>query len=139
MPGAAIIAVVDTFHNSMYKIRKDRTHTEISTLSYSSSSTYLETTRNRYSSAMYFLHQKAGTYFDKKVVDVFTEIMEGERKSLGDKIISRLTVNKVEPGMVYAEDYFDSKGMLLAAKGESATEYNIMSLLRYMESEINII
>ena len=83
---------------------------------------------------MNYLHKKSGVLFEKKVVELLTNTMELERKDLGLKSVMRVPVNKVEPGMVFAEDYFTSYGMLIAAKGETLTKDMMGALVRFAEN-----
>lgn len=130
-PAAKIIIVVDYFHNAVYKrVRKEGSNINI----YTTSSQFLEMTKDRYNSAMNFIHKKSGILFEKRVVDIFTGMMELERKDLGLKSVMRVPVNKVEPGMVFAEDYFTAYGMLIAAKGENMTKDMKRSLVRFAEN-----
>jgi HD-GYP domain-containing protein (c-di-GMP phosphodiesterase class II) len=130
-PAAKIIIVVDYFHNAVYKrVRKEGSQINI----YTSSSQFLEMTKDRYNSAMNYLQKKANILFEKKIVEKFTGMMELERKDLGLKSVMRVPVNKVEPGMVFAEDYFTSYGMLIAAKGERLTKEMMKALVRFAEN-----
>lgn len=130
-PAAKIIIVVDYFHNAIYKrIKKEGSNINI----YTTSSQFLELTKDRYNSAMNYLHKKAGILFEKKVVELLTNIMELERKDLGLKSVMRVPVNKVEPGMVFAEDYFTTYGMLIAAKGEVLTKDMMHALVKFAEN-----
>lgn len=130
-PAAKIIIVVDYFHNAVYKrVRKEGSNNNI----YTTSSEFLEITKERYNSAMNYLHKKAGMLFEKKAVDSLTDIMENERKDLGLKSVMRVPVNKIDQGMVFAEDYFTSYGMLIAAKGEIISKDMISALVRFAEN-----
>lgn len=133
-PGAAIISVVDCYHNSFYRRLRDRKTSSNNSLSVANTSAYMESTQNRFASSMNYLHQKKGNLFDTKVVDVFSDIMENERKLLGSRITMRLPIGKLEPGMVFAEDYFTSYGMLIAARGESITDDIKRALIRFVEA-----
>jgi HD-GYP domain-containing protein (c-di-GMP phosphodiesterase class II) len=132
---ASIISVVDTFHNIIYKKRRDRTNTLTSTLNYSSTSAFLESTRARFSSALNFIHQKTDSHFNRKIVEVFIDIIDEERHKLGEKTIMRIAAQRLEPGMVFAEDYYSSSGMLIVARGESFSEDNHKALMRFVENE----
>jgi HD-GYP domain-containing protein (c-di-GMP phosphodiesterase class II) len=133
-PGAAIIAVVDTFHNAFYKRHKENASQPASAITYMNISTYLESTQQRYSSAMNYINQKAGAIFDTKVVSIFSEIMEYDRKSMGQKTIMRLPISKLEAGMAFAENYFTSFGLLIAARGEIINDDMIKALFRFTEA-----
>lgn len=133
-PGSAIIAVVDSYHTLYYKRKKERSTVNSTAINVASTATLMDNTKSRFAMAMNYLHQKAGKIFDSKVVDVFTDIIDSERQNQGEKMILRLPLGKIEPGMIIAEDYFSSYGMLIAASGEMITEEMKKSLIRLAES-----
>jgi HD-GYP domain-containing protein (c-di-GMP phosphodiesterase class II) len=133
-PGSAIIAVVDSYHNAFFRRVRDRAVATTTSLQVANTAAYMESTQSRFATSMNYLHQKKGNLFDTKVVDVFTEIIESERKILGNKTTMRLPIGKLENGMIFAEDYFTSYGMLIAARGEIITEDIKRALLRFAES-----
>jgi response regulator RpfG family c-di-GMP phosphodiesterase len=133
-PGAAVIAVVDTFHNSCYRRAKDRSSSVNPNLAAINTTSYMELTNSRFANAMNYLNSKKGILFDTKVVDVFTELIESDRKLLGQKVTLRLPIGKLESGMIFAEDYFSSYGMLIAARGEVITHDSKKALMRFAES-----
>lgn len=134
LPGAAIIAVVDTYHNIFYRRSKEKIQNSSSSVVYSNSSSYIESTKIRFSNAMNYITLKSGHLFDSKVVEIFTELIEDERKAIGGSTVMRLPINKLETGWIIAEDYFSSFGMLLAARGETITAEIKRSLLRLAET-----
>lgn len=135
-PGAAIVAVVNTYHNAFYKRQKEKIITPNLTapVQITNPHSYLESTQGRFSSAMNYLHQKKGVLFDTKVVEVFTEIIERDRKLLGQKTLMRLPISKLEKGMIIAEDYYTSFGLLIASRGEEITEDVKNLLLKLAET-----
>lgn len=133
-PGAAIISVVDAYHNTMFKQTRDRTNTDKSSINYASSAAFLDTTKNKFVSVMNYLHQKKNSLFNSKVVEVFTEMITQERRRLGFRTVHRIPVNKVEDGMLFAEDYFTSYGLLIAARGEAVTRDMAQSLIKFAEA-----
>lgn len=133
-PAARIIAVVDVYHNALFRRDRDRTSTTRSAMKYVSSASYLDATKSKFAGIMNYIHQKKGILFEKRVVDVFTELMEIERMKIGKKTVMRLPINKLEPGMVFAEDYFTNYGMLIASRGEIISKETPKSLLRFAES-----
>lgn len=133
-PIAKIIAVVDYYHNQIYKRQRLRGENYNGANSYSSTSAFLDTTRDRYNAALAFLSRKSNVLFDSKIVDSFIKIIENERKNLGIKSIIRIAVNSLEPGMIFADDYFTSYGMLIAAKGEVITNETVNSIRRFVDS-----
>jgi putative nucleotidyltransferase with HDIG domain len=132
-PGAKIIVVSDYYHNQMYKTK--RIKSEQSGNQLTSTASFLESTKERYSATMNFLNRKKGIIFEKKVVDIFIEIMEAERKMLGTRSVMRLAVNGIEPGMIFAEDYYTTYGMLIAAKGETITRDTYSALQRFIQND----
>ncbi|MFP4368648.1 MAG: HD-GYP domain-containing protein [Bacteroidota bacterium] len=131
-PGARIIIVVDAYHNAMYKKQRNRYTT--SSVPITNTTALLDSTRERYNNIMNYLTKKSGFLYDKKVVDRFINMMEIERMNLGKRSILRIPVNKMEPGMLFAEDYFTSYGMLIAAKGETMTKEMKNALVRFAEA-----
>jgi putative nucleotidyltransferase with HDIG domain len=132
-PGAKIIVVTDYFNNQMNKTKRIKSEQSGSQLT--STSSFLESTKERYASTMNFLERKKGIIFDKKIVDIFVEIMENERKILGSRSVMRLSINGIEPGMIFAEDYYTSYGMLIAAKGETITRESFSALQRFIQND----
>jgi len=133
-PGAAIICVVDTFHNLFCKRPSYKPTTPISSALLIGSNSYLESTSDKFAASMNYLQTKAGNLFDTKVVEIFTEIIRIERQMLGKRTIMRIPINKLEPGMIIAEDYHSSFGLLIAAQGEAITEEMKRSLFKLSEA-----
>jgi putative nucleotidyltransferase with HDIG domain len=133
LAGAKIIVVAEYFHNQMYKTK--RIKSEQNSNQFTSTSSFLESTKERYAATMNFLNRKKGIIFERKVVDIFIEIMESERKMLGSRSVMRLSVNGIEPGMIFAEDYYTSYGMLIAAKGETITRDTFSALQRFIQND----
>lgn len=130
-PGSQIIAIVNTFHNLTYKIKKE---TDPRSISISTQTTLppskVEIISNRFISALNYLHQRAGLLFEKQFVNAFIEIMEQDRKALGQKILARVPVHRLEPNMVIFQNYYAPSGLLVAAKGEVITEESRRALIR---------
>jgi hypothetical protein len=87
----------------------------------------------RFLSALKVLHDRAGTHFEKKYVEAFIQIMEEERKLLGQKIITRVPVHKLEPGMVIYQNYYTPSGLLIASSGDVIDEDSKRALIRFVE------
>jgi HD-GYP domain-containing protein (c-di-GMP phosphodiesterase class II) len=132
-PGAAIIVVVDTYHNIFYKVKRDQTTSPNTSLKYTSAAAYMDSTKNKFSSALNYLHQKKGILFDKGIVEIFTEITEVERRNMGMKTVVRIPINRIEEGMIFAEDYYTSFGMLIAARGECIAGDMKKTLVKFAE------
>lgn len=132
-PGARIIAVVDTYHNLVYK--KVRDLNKEKTTTFTNTQALLNASKDRHASALKFLEQKRGSQFDPRVVDAFIVMIDHERSDLSDKQILRVPVNKVMPGMIFAQDYHTSYGLLIASRGEGVTQDMLKPLVRFAENE----
>jgi len=130
-PAARIIIVVDYYHNQISKIKRSRLENNNGI---TSTHNYIESSKDRFAAAMNYLHKKKNILFEAKVVEKFTDIMETERKMMGSKIVAKLPVNIIEPGMIFAEDYYTNYGMLIAAKGERITKESHRALKRCIEN-----
>lgn len=131
--GSKIISVVNIYHNAIFKRKtvNQRTNQSIQNINVQ---TFLENTKERFNNVMNFLYHKRGIQFETKVVEALIEIETAERRALGEKTITRLAVNQLEPGMKIAEDYYTSFGMLIAARGETLTSESIKALIRFVEN-----
>jgi hypothetical protein len=118
----------------MYKQKRDRTNADKSSMNLTSSAAYLDSTKDRFASAMNYLHQKKNILFSAKVVDILTAIVWEERQKLGKKMVMRVAINNIEDGMIFAEDYFTSFGLLIAASGETVTKDMIGPLVKFAEA-----
>ncbi len=132
--GAKILAVVDTYHNLMFKRQKDKTTSPSPAIQFANMSSYMETTKSRFASTMNYLNQKSGVLFDSKITELFMAQIQNERSLMGKLTVLRIPVNKIEEGMIFAEDYFSSYGLLIAARGEKATTDSVRSLIRFAEA-----
>jgi len=133
-PGAQIIAIVNTFHNLVYKNRRENDPRTVSmTTQTTLPPSKVDIGGNRFLGAIGYLHQKAGVLFEKKFVETFIQIIEEERKALGQKIIVRIPVHKLEPGMIIYQNYYTSAGLLVAASGDVITEDSKRALIRLAE------
>lgn len=134
-PAAKIISVVNFFHNTVYKKPRLRSGAPARPSMQMDINAFLEATRTKYNYALNYLYNRRGILFEKKVVEVFIDIIQAERMSLGQKAVMRVPVNKIEPGMVFAEDYYTKQGILIAAKGEAVKKEMIPALVRFAENE----
>ncbi len=132
-PGASIISVVDTFHNMVFKQKRENNNGK-PPIMFSSASAYFESTESRFNGAMNYLHGKSGTLFEKKVVAIFTDMILTERRNMGTMTVVRVPVNMIKPGMIFAEDYYTSYGLLIAARGEELRQEMVRSLVRFAEN-----
>ncbi|MBM2816386.1 MAG: metal dependent phosphohydrolase [Ignavibacteria bacterium] len=133
LPGAAIIAVVDAFHEGVYRLRTERSKAGGTGVKYYSNTAFLESTKDKFSNTMTYLHSKKGILFDIKVVEAFTDIMDIDREEIGVQKVHRCDVSKLEPGMAFARDYYTSYGLLIVARGEVATDDSIRAIQRFAE------
>lgn len=133
-PGAKIIAVVDTYHNLVYKKSRESSRGDKQSV-YTNTQALLNASKDRHAGATKFLESKRNTYFDPRVVDAFIVMIEHERSDLSDKQILRVPVNKIKPGMIFAQDYHTSYGLLIASRGERVTENMLKPLVRFAEND----
>jgi len=133
-PGASIIAVVDTYHNLVYRTQKDQSNGTAGSIKYSSATAFMDSTKDRFASAMNYLHAKKGILFEKIIVEKFSEIMQLERSGMGKKTVMRVLVGKLEGGMIFAESLFTPYGLLIAAKGEKLRPEMVKHLVRLSET-----
>lgn len=131
--GALIIGVIDVYHNAMYRQAKDRYQMRGTGGVTTTMHNVLDGTQARYDQVLTHLQRKAGTLYRPDIVEAFSAVMEINRKKLGDKVVKRLTVNQLKPGMTLAENHYTSYGMLVAARDEVLTEKMIASLIRFAE------
>ncbi len=130
-PAAKIIIVVDYYHNQIAKTKRSRLETNTSI---TNTNQYIENSNDKFAATMNYLHKKKGILFESKVVDTFTDIIVNERKMLGSKMVVKLPINILESGMIIAEDYYTSYGMLIAAKGERITKEAFKCIQRFIEN-----
>ncbi|MGB9770969.1 MAG: HD-GYP domain-containing protein [Candidatus Kapaibacteriota bacterium] len=133
-PEAQIIAIVNTFHNLVYKVRKEsdpRTMALVAQTTLPPSK--VDIGGNRYLSAIKSLHERSGLHFNKKFVEVFINLMEEERASYGQKVVSRVPVTKLETGMVIYQNYYTRSGLLVASSGDVIDEDSRRALIRLAE------
>ncbi len=92
-----------------------------------------EVAHRRYLAALQHLEAKAGTLYHPEVVRTFIGLVEEERRQLGQKVLQSVPVNQLQPGMVVAENYYTSYGLLVVARGEVVTAEMVPSLVRFAE------
>ncbi len=125
--GAAIIAVVDAFHNALYKRRRDRRFV------HATPPEPPEIAHQRYLAALRHLEEKAGVLYHPTVVRTFVDMLEEERRQLGTRLLQTVAVNQLRPGMVVAENYYTAYGLLIVAQGEQITPDMVPTLIRFAE------
>ncbi len=133
-PGAQIIAICNTFHNLVYKVKKENDPRASSfTIQSKLPPTTVEITSSRFLAAISQLHQRAGLHFEKKFVEVLIEIIEKERKARGEKVITRVPIQKLAAGMIIYQNYYSPSGLLVAASGDIITDDSKKALIRMAE------
>ncbi len=132
--GARIITVVDTFHNMIFKNSRNKIDSSAPAVKFTSATAYIDSTKDRYAAAMNYINQKSGVLFDKDVVDKFTDLIHIERRNIGKRTVMRVLIDKLEPGMIFAESYYTTYGLLIATKGEKVQTTMIKHLKRFAES-----
>ena len=134
-PGAKILCVVDTYHNLVYKKHRETQRSDKKNAAFTNTQSLLAASKDRHTSAIKYLQQRKGSWYDARVVDAFAIMIEHERSDLSDKQILRVPVNRIEPAMIFAQDYHSSYGLLIASRGEAVTEEMIKPLIRFAEAE----
>lgn len=128
VPGAAILAVVDVFHNLVFKRPKKLLDKNYNSLQ------YLKSRESRLTNAIEYLNVKATKTFDTKVVEIFCENIREEWGEMIQKTVWRTPLNQVEDDMMIAEDYFNRSGLLIAARGERMTPSMRKMMIRLAEA-----
>ena len=129
--GATLIAVADYYHNAMHRKHPGRSGQSFIP---GSGEQYLRATQSRFANVMNALHSRSGRWFPADAVEAFTSIIESERRALGIRTVMRLAANQLKPGLMFAEDYYASYGLLLAARGEPVTEGNLPRIMQLAET-----
>lgn len=133
-PEAKIISIVNTFHNLVYKVRKEIDPRTISLVTQTTlPPSKADIGGTRFLSALKYLHERAGIHFEKRFVDAFIQIMEEDRKMMGQKVISRVPVHKLQTGMIIYQNYYTPSGLLIASSGDVIDEDSKRALIRFAE------
>jgi putative nucleotidyltransferase with HDIG domain len=132
-PGAKIIAVVDTYHNVMFRRSKDRFSIGDSAPARYGAN-FLRDTEVRYGQIISHLRNKSNVLYNPKVVEAFIDMVEIERKQLGMAQIERVAINNLRPGMVLADSYYTTYGLLIASRGEKISDKMIATMMRLSDS-----
>lgn len=130
--GARIISVVDFFHNAMYKSIKSSNITDISQKA--SATDYLNETQRKFDNVIEYLDDYKDSKFDPDIVDIFIKIAESERRKIEGFLVKRIHISNIKPGMIFAESYYSTSGLLIANKGETVANDTIKALYRCVES-----
>lgn len=81
--------------------------------------------------AIDFLVANTGKRYNKKIVDIFCQILECEHQAELKIQRSMMVSDKLEPGMTLDRDLMSIGGMLLLPKGHHLNSENIRSIIRY--------
>ena len=127
--GAAIIAVVDVFHNALYRRRREARYRHAAPTAPVPS----PEEQQRYIQVLRHLEEKAGSVYHPAVVRTFIELVEEERRALGQRLLQAVAVNQLREGMVVAENYYTPYGLLVIAQGERLTSAMLPVLVRFAE------
>lgn len=124
--GARIISAVDYYHNAMFK-----TYIKGTTEPNDEFSIDIDL---KYDGIIKQLEYKSGIKFDPNVINVFLKIIEAERNNLKGSDVQRVHISNIKPGMIFAENYYNQSGLLLANKGDKVEHNDIKFLYRCIES-----
>lgn len=131
--GARIIAVVDYFHNNMYKSFK---YNEVADMSHKANATdYLNESQRKFENVIENLIDLKNTKFDPEIVDIFVKLAESERNKIKGFLVKRIHISNVKSGMIFAESYYSTSGLLIANKGEIVSNDTLKALYRCVESD----
>jgi HD-GYP domain-containing protein (c-di-GMP phosphodiesterase class II) len=127
--GAAIIAVVDVFHNALYRRRREARYRHAAPTAPVPS----PEEQQRYIQVLRHLEEKAGSVYHPAAVRTFIELVEEGRHALGQRLLQAVAVNQLREGMVVAENYYTPYGLLVIAQGERLTSAMLPVLVRFAE------
>lgn len=130
--GARIISVIDYYHNSMHKSFKLENFSDVSQKA--NATDYLNETQRKFDNTIIFLDENKENKFDPEIVDIFIKVAESERKKIEGYLVKRIHISSVKPGMIFAESYYNTSGLLIANKGEVVTIETLKALFRCVES-----
>lgn len=131
--GARIINIVDFYHNAMYKSMKIDSISDISKKS--NAMDYLQETQRKFESVLEHIDDQKNIKFDPEIVHLFIKLAESERKKIEGFLVKRIHIANVKPGMIFAESYYSSSGLLIANKGEVVAIDTLKALYRCVESD----
>ena len=124
--GARIIAAVDFYHNAMFKNYIKGIVEPLDE--------YSIDLEKKYDGIINQLEKKSGIKFDPDVINVFLKIIEAERSNMQSSDVQRVHVSNIKPGMIFAENYYNQSGLLLANKGDIVEQNDLKFLYRCIES-----
>ncbi len=131
--GARIINIVDFYHNAMHKSMKSDNISDISQKT--NAMDYLQETQRKFDSILEYIDDQKNIKFDPELVHLFMKLAESERKKIEGFIVKRIHIANVKPGMIFAESYYSSSGLLIANKGEVVANDTLKALYRCVESD----
>ncbi len=131
--GARIINIVDFYHNAMHKTMKFDNLSDISQKT--NASDYLQETQRKFDNILEYLDSQKNIKFDPELVHLFIKLAESERKKIEGYLVKRIHIANVKPGMIFADSYYSSSGLLIANKGEVVANDTLKALYRCVESD----
>lgn len=130
--GARIISIVDFYHNAMHKSMKSDNSSDISQKT--NAMDYLQETQRKFDSILEYIDDQKNIKFDPELVHLFIKLAESERKKIEGFLVKRIHITNVKPGMIFADSYYSSSGLLIANKGEVVANETLKALFRCVES-----
>jgi putative nucleotidyltransferase with HDIG domain len=131
--GARIINIVDFYHNAMHKSLKLEYMSDISQKS--NAMDYLQENQRKFDNILEYMEDQKNIKFDPELVHLFIKLAESERKKIEGFLVKRIHITNVKPGMIFAESYYSSSGLLIANKGEVVANDSLKALYRCVESD----
>ena len=131
--GSRIINIVDYYHNAMHKSMKSDNASDISQKL--NAMDYLQETQRKFDSILEYIDDQKYKKFDPELVHLFIKLAESERKKIEGFIVKRIHIANVKPGMIFAESYYSTSGLLIANKGEVVANDALKALYRCVESD----
>lgn len=130
--GARIINIVDFFHNAMHKSMNVSSIADISQKT--NATDYLQETQRKFDNVIEYIEDQKNIRFDPELVHLFIKLVESERKKIEGYLVRRIHITNIKPGMIFADSYYSSSGLLIANKGEVVVNETLRALYRCVES-----
>lgn len=131
--GARIIGLIEFFHDEVYKKYKSGNNDFSKNNQIESTKQYLSLYNEAHRKAIRLVKMFKTEKFDPKLVEVFMKIIDREIEDMNDKILVKVGVEGLEPGMICAKDYYTKFGMKILDHGEliyTKTINNLKNLVR---------
>ncbi len=98
-------------------------------------SDYLQETQRKFDNILEYLDSQKNIKFDPELVHLFIKLAEPDRKKIEGYLVKRIHIANVKPGMIFADSYYSSSGLLIANKGEVVANDTLKALYRCVESD----